>query len=413
MIAKGTFEITTHPEPPYDVVDGVTLAHVRLEKRFTGALDAASSVHMIGARTPVGGSAGYVAIERVTGALEGKRGTFVLQHSGVMTRGAPSLHVTIVPDSGTGALAGISGRMDIQIVEGQHFYDSTTCSVEPPRPTTGARSCQRPRLRARRGERLGELDELARLGSDLVARLVDQQDELVLVPARPLGVAHALEVREVRAGGQPPEALRADPQDRARPAADVRRRLRVRRAQREVGAAQRLGPERHGVQQGGDEAQLRREREANGLAHDGAAARRREVAHRPRERDPEAERGPEEEEEPRQDRRPSLRGHAGEHRRERDARAMGAEGLVGEEKEPRGRHRVADQDRRPGVEAGQLRPGEDRAPDRGVPEVLGRRRRPGERGVAEARVVEGRDDGLGVVPDQGQGEAVQHSRAMA
>lgn len=77
-----------------------------------------TALDMIGARTPVDGSAGYVAIERVTGTLDGKQGTFVLQHSGVMTRGARSLSVTVVPDSGTSELKGLSGRMDIKIVEG-------------------------------------------------------------------------------------------------------------------------------------------------------------------------------------------------------------------------------------------------------------------------------------------------------
>ncbi len=110
-------------EPPYDVVDGVSLARVSFDKRFAGALDATSGVQMLGARTPVEGSAGYVAIERVTGTLDGKQGTFVLQHSGVMTRGARTLSVTVVPDSGTGELKGLSGRMDIQVVDGKHFYE--------------------------------------------------------------------------------------------------------------------------------------------------------------------------------------------------------------------------------------------------------------------------------------------------
>ncbi len=123
MNAKGTFEVTMRPEPPHDTVDGVALGRVSLDKRFSGALEATSKGEMIGARTPVEGSAGYVAIERVTGALDGKRGTFVLQHSGVVTRGARSLTVTVVPDSGTGELAGLSGRMDIQIVDGKHLYD--------------------------------------------------------------------------------------------------------------------------------------------------------------------------------------------------------------------------------------------------------------------------------------------------
>ena len=123
MIAKGTFEITMNADPPYDLVEGVSLGRVRIDKTFSGALAATSQVHMIGARTPVQGSAGYVAIERVTGSLSGKRGTFVLQHSGTMRRGAASLSVSVVPDSGTGELTGLTGRMDIQIVDGQHFYE--------------------------------------------------------------------------------------------------------------------------------------------------------------------------------------------------------------------------------------------------------------------------------------------------
>jgi hypothetical protein len=122
MIAKGTFEVTMKADPPYDVADGVSLGHVRIEKRFAGELEATSEAHMIGARTPVENSAGYVAIERIKGTLAGKSGTFVVQHNGVMTRGTPSLSVTIVPDSGTGGLVGIAGRMTIDIVEGKHFY---------------------------------------------------------------------------------------------------------------------------------------------------------------------------------------------------------------------------------------------------------------------------------------------------
>ena len=123
MTVTGTFEIPMTAEPPYDVVEGVALARISFEKRFSGALEATSQVQMIGARTPVDGSAGYVAIERVTGALDGKRGTFVLQHNGIMTRGTKSLSVTVVPDSGTGDLRGLAGSMDIRVVERQHFYD--------------------------------------------------------------------------------------------------------------------------------------------------------------------------------------------------------------------------------------------------------------------------------------------------
>lgn len=125
MNAHGTFDITMHAEPPYDTTDGVTLARVRFEKRFHGPLDATSTVHMIGARTPVANSAGYVAIERVTGTLDGRSGSFVFQHNGVMNRGALSLSLTVVPDSATGDLRGLSGSMTIEIIEGVHHYGFT------------------------------------------------------------------------------------------------------------------------------------------------------------------------------------------------------------------------------------------------------------------------------------------------
>ncbi len=110
------------PEAPYDVDEGASIGRVSIKKRFAGDLEAVSSVDMIGARSEVKGSAGYVAIERVNGTLHGKRGTFVLQHSGTMTRGKGELSVTVVPDSATGDLKGLSGRMTIEIVDGKHLY---------------------------------------------------------------------------------------------------------------------------------------------------------------------------------------------------------------------------------------------------------------------------------------------------
>ena len=122
-MVKGTFEVTMSPEPPYDVVDGVSLGRVSIDKKFSGPLDATGKVAMLAARTKHQGSAVYSALERVTGTLEGRQGTFVLQHTGVVNRGAQSLVVTIVPDSGTGALEGIAGRMSIEIAGGQHHYE--------------------------------------------------------------------------------------------------------------------------------------------------------------------------------------------------------------------------------------------------------------------------------------------------
>jgi hypothetical protein len=123
MQIKGTFEVKMTAEPPFSDIDGISLGRVTFEKTFRGDLDATSVVHMIGARNAnVPTSAGYVALERVTGTLAGRRGTFVLQHNGIMNRGKGSLDCTVVPDSGTGELTGLSGRLAIDIVEKQHHY---------------------------------------------------------------------------------------------------------------------------------------------------------------------------------------------------------------------------------------------------------------------------------------------------
>ena len=111
-----------NPEPPYDVNEGASIGRVSLKKVFKGDLEASSAAEMIGARSEVKGSAGYVAIERVSGSLNGRTGSFVLQHSGTMTRGKGELTVTVVPDSGTGQLKGLSGKMTIEIIDGKHLY---------------------------------------------------------------------------------------------------------------------------------------------------------------------------------------------------------------------------------------------------------------------------------------------------
>jgi hypothetical protein len=122
VTATGTFEVTMSPEPPYDVNEGASIGRVALKKQFKGDLEATSSAEMIGARSEVKGSAGYVAIERVVGTLAGRSGSFVLQHSGTMTRGKGQLDVGVVPDSGTAELKGISGKMTIEISDGKHLY---------------------------------------------------------------------------------------------------------------------------------------------------------------------------------------------------------------------------------------------------------------------------------------------------
>jgi len=120
--AGGTFEVNLAPQASDDEADA-TLGRLSIDKQFHGDLEATSRGQMLTAGTEIEGSAGYVAIERVRGTLHGRRGTFALQHSGTMARGAPSLTIRVVPDSGTGELTGLSGSMSITIVEGRHSYD--------------------------------------------------------------------------------------------------------------------------------------------------------------------------------------------------------------------------------------------------------------------------------------------------
>ena len=122
MQAKGEFEVKRIPQEELDIGGGASVGHSRFEKRFRGPLDAASVVHMLAVMSPVAGSGAYVAIERIEGTLDGRRGSFFAQHNGVMDRGKPSLDLTVVPDSGTDDLLGLRGRIAIDIVDGKHFY---------------------------------------------------------------------------------------------------------------------------------------------------------------------------------------------------------------------------------------------------------------------------------------------------
>jgi hypothetical protein len=120
--AIGTFEVQLKPLPAYNTDDPM-LARMSIDKQFHGHLEATSKGEMLSAGTSVKNSAGYVAIERVTGTLDGRAGTFVFQHSATMTRGEPSLSISVVPDSGTGDLSGIAGTFAIAIDGGKHSYD--------------------------------------------------------------------------------------------------------------------------------------------------------------------------------------------------------------------------------------------------------------------------------------------------
>ena len=121
--ATGTFDVKVTPQTPQENVGDPTVGRMSLDKQFHGELEATSKGQMLVTGTEVQGSAGYVAMERVTGKLNGQSGTFALQHSGTMTRGTPELTVTVVPDSGTGELIGLAGKMTINIVEGKHLYE--------------------------------------------------------------------------------------------------------------------------------------------------------------------------------------------------------------------------------------------------------------------------------------------------
>jgi hypothetical protein len=120
------------PQAQVEGVGDPTIGRMAIDKRFHGDLEATSKGEMLATRTEVEGSAGYVAMERVTGTLHGKRGSFSLQHGGTMDRGVPRLSVTVVPDSGTGDLVGLAGRMVINIEGGKHSYDFEYTLPEAP-----------------------------------------------------------------------------------------------------------------------------------------------------------------------------------------------------------------------------------------------------------------------------------------
>jgi hypothetical protein len=127
--ASGTFEVKLSSLAPDDKSEDATLGRMSIDKQFHGDLEATSKGQMLSAVTTVKGSAGYVAIERVSGTLHGRSGTFVLQHNGTMTRGAPQLTVTVVPDSGTGELVGLGGKM--LTGRREHSYGSSTRLPKP------------------------------------------------------------------------------------------------------------------------------------------------------------------------------------------------------------------------------------------------------------------------------------------
>ena len=123
MHAAGTFDVKVAPQAPSDFETAAALSRLTIDKEIHGDLEGTSKGVMLATGTEAKGSGAYVALERVTGKLHGREGTFVLQHSGTMTSTSQQLLITVVPDSGTGQLTGLSGKFIIKIVDKKHFYE--------------------------------------------------------------------------------------------------------------------------------------------------------------------------------------------------------------------------------------------------------------------------------------------------
>lgn len=121
--AKGTFDVTMSPQAELEGVGDPGIGRLALLKHYRGDLDGSGKGQMLAVGTPIDGSAGYVAMEYISATLHGRNGSFALQHAGTMHRGTPQLSITVVPDSGAGALSGISGKLEIAIANGVHSYD--------------------------------------------------------------------------------------------------------------------------------------------------------------------------------------------------------------------------------------------------------------------------------------------------
>lgn len=121
-VAKGSFKVTRNPIPADDVSQKVGCMRMHFEKQFQGPLEATGTVSMMGIMDQKTGSGGYVALERVTGVLDGRKGSFCLQHSCTMAQGVPTQSIVVIPDSGVDGLVGLKGAMVIDLVGDEHFY---------------------------------------------------------------------------------------------------------------------------------------------------------------------------------------------------------------------------------------------------------------------------------------------------
>jgi len=132
-IVSGEFDVKMQPEPMSSVATDSGIGRMSLDKRYHGALDATGKGEMLAYMDRAIMSGAYVAMELVQGRLDGRSGSFLLHHRGTMTRGAPGLAVAVVPDSGTGELAGLDGTLVIRIENGKHYYDFDYAFSEAPR----------------------------------------------------------------------------------------------------------------------------------------------------------------------------------------------------------------------------------------------------------------------------------------
>ena len=130
--ASGAFDVKMTAQPPDEKVGDPKIGRMALDKQYRGGLEASSRGQMLAVMDEAKGSGGYVALEIVDGALAGKKGTFALQHGGLMDGGNPSLTIVVVPGSGTGELEGIAGGMNIWIKDGKHYYDFDYTLPEAP-----------------------------------------------------------------------------------------------------------------------------------------------------------------------------------------------------------------------------------------------------------------------------------------
>ena len=121
--ATGTFEVSVVPQESDSYSEDGTLGRMTIDKQLHGDIEGTSRGQMLTAMTAVKTSAGYVAIERITGSLHGRQGTFALMHTGTMTRGVPGLTISVVPDSGTGELTGLTGMFTIIRADARHSYE--------------------------------------------------------------------------------------------------------------------------------------------------------------------------------------------------------------------------------------------------------------------------------------------------